>query len=80
MIRRQHPVAGFILDFYCHSLKFAIEIDGKIHLVPEVKLKDKERQKIIEEMGITVVRITNEQIIDDLAAVLNELQQVIKSK
>ncbi|MBA3285904.1 MAG: DUF559 domain-containing protein, partial [Nitrosopumilus sp.] len=54
MIRRQHPVAGFILDFYCHSLKFAIEIDGKIHLVPEVKLKDKERQKIIEEMGITV--------------------------
>jgi len=30
--RRQHPVGNFILDFYCHQLKLAIEIDGSIHI------------------------------------------------
>ena len=29
--RRQHPVGKYIVDFYCHSIKLAIEIDGKIH-------------------------------------------------
>ena len=26
--RRQHPVGRYILDFYCHELKLAIEVDG----------------------------------------------------
>jgi very-short-patch-repair endonuclease len=29
--RRQHPVNRFILDFYCHPLRLAIEADGGIH-------------------------------------------------
>jgi very-short-patch-repair endonuclease len=29
--RRQHPVGIFILDFYCHEKKLAIEVDGGIH-------------------------------------------------
>ena len=29
--RRQHVLQGFVVDFYCHELKLAIEIDGKIH-------------------------------------------------
>jgi imidazole glycerol-phosphate synthase subunit HisF len=77
--RRQHPVGGFILDFYCHSLKLAIEIDGKIHLVPEVKIHDKERQQIIEDMGISVVRFTNEQIDKNLEQVLHKLNEVIET-
>jgi imidazole glycerol-phosphate synthase subunit HisF len=76
--RRQHPIGGFILDFYCHSIKLAIEIDGNIHLLPDVKINDKERQIIIEEMGIKVVRFTNEQINEDVSSVLNALELVIK--
>ena len=26
--RRQHPLFAFVVDFYCHSLKLAIEVDG----------------------------------------------------
>jgi very-short-patch-repair endonuclease len=26
--RRQHPIANYILDFYCNDLKLAIEVDG----------------------------------------------------
>jgi very-short-patch-repair endonuclease len=29
--RRQHVIEGFVVDFYCHELRLAIEIDGKIH-------------------------------------------------
>lgn len=29
--RRQHPIAGFIADFYCHRLKLIVEIDGSVH-------------------------------------------------
>jgi very-short-patch-repair endonuclease len=77
--RRQHSVGGFILDFYCHSIKLAIEIDGNIHLVSEVKINDKERQIIIEEMGIKVIRFTNEQIDNDLVWVLNELENILNN-
>lgn len=30
--RRQHPMKGYILDFYCPELKLAIEVDGQIHM------------------------------------------------
>jgi cyclase len=35
--RRQHPFSIYIVDFYCHQLKLAIEVDGSIHEVEEVK-------------------------------------------
>lgn len=35
--RRQHPVSNYVLDFYAHRVKFAIEIDGSIHSNEEVK-------------------------------------------
>ena len=35
--RRQHPFSKYILDFYCHKIKLAIEIDGKYHDLREQK-------------------------------------------
>jgi len=29
--RRQHPIGPFVLDFYCHELRLAVEIDGGAH-------------------------------------------------
>lgn len=29
--KRQHPIANYIADFYCHQAKLIIEVDGKIH-------------------------------------------------
>jgi imidazole glycerol-phosphate synthase subunit HisF len=47
--RRQHPYSIFILDFYCHSLKLVIEIDGSIHNQPDVKINDKQRQELFRK-------------------------------
>ena len=29
--RRQHVIAGFIVDFYCHKAALVVEVDGDIH-------------------------------------------------
>ena len=68
--RRQHPFGNYIADFYCHKLKLVIELDGSIHDNEEVKLNDEVRQKLIEEDGVTVIRFTNSQILNDITNVL----------
>ena len=35
--RSQHPIANYVVDFYCHANKLVIEIDGSIHDEEEVK-------------------------------------------
>ncbi len=67
--RRQHPIMNFIADFYCHSLKLVIEVDGGIHNQKEQKAKDAYRDKLMQEAGLYVLRITNEAIEKDLLSV-----------
>ena len=43
--RRQHPFPPYVLDFYCHELKLAIELDGGQHNLPEGRLHDKVRRR-----------------------------------
>ena len=58
--RRQHPVDIFVLDFYCHEIKLAIEVDGRIHLKREIQEYDEGRSHDIEKFGIKMLRFTNE--------------------
>ena len=60
--RRQHPFGRYVLDFYCHKAKLAIEIDGKYHELPEQKKLDKTRTNEIENRGIRELRFTNEEV------------------
>jgi very-short-patch-repair endonuclease len=73
--RRQHPIERFILDFYCHEYLLAIEIDGGIHLMPHHAEYDSYRTSILNDLGIKVLRFTNEEVINDLDAVLLRIQQ-----
>ncbi|MCL5994855.1 MAG: endonuclease domain-containing protein, partial [Chloroflexi bacterium] len=38
--RRQHPIGNYILDFYCHEAKLAIELDGSQHAEPDQAAHD----------------------------------------
>lgn len=69
--RRQQIIAGFIVDFYCHSLGLIIEVDGKIH--DKRKEKDLEREAILKAQGFQMVRFTNQQVIEDIEAVLKAI-------
>jgi very-short-patch-repair endonuclease len=78
--RFQHPFYIFILDFYCHKLKLAFEIDGEIHQEKFQNMYDKERDQLLEEEGIKVIRITNEKIFKSLNETESIIINIIKSR
>lgn len=71
--RRQHPISEFIADFYCHSIKLVIEVDGGIHKLNSQTEYDIKRTDEMNQFGITVIRFTNEQVIKEIDEVLKEL-------
>ena len=76
--RRQQVIAGFIVDFYCHSAGLIIELDGDIH--QEQQEYDNDRDKILENMGLRVVRYSNDEILQDLPKVLNQINGILGNK
>jgi very-short-patch-repair endonuclease len=73
-VRRQHVLAGFILDFYCIKLHLAIELDGAHHYTPEGKARDAIRTKILEAHNVTVIRFANSEVLEKLEAVIAKLE------
>jgi cyclase len=77
--RRQHPLGIYIADFYCHQHKLVIEVDGSIHNLSGINLRDLERQLNIENDGIKALRFKNEEIFNQLEKVLDTIKQAISS-
>ncbi|HER41279.1 MAG TPA: endonuclease domain-containing protein [Salinimicrobium catena] len=76
--RRQHPLQNFIVDFYSHSLKLVIEIDGPYHQSEIQKMSDEKRTGILEFQGVSVIRFTNEEIINEMEKVVEKLVEFIE--
>ena len=76
--RRQYGVGAFVLDFYCPKYRLAIEVDGEIHEQPKQKAIDKERQLIIEHLGIKFLRFTNRQVLRNISNVLKTIKSELK--
>jgi len=74
--RRQHPIDKFIADFFCPKIKLIIEIDGSIHDIPEHHNHDLGRTDILNDFGITVVRFSNEQIINKIDYTVNQIEKI----
>jgi very-short-patch-repair endonuclease len=77
--RRQHPILFYIVDFYCHALQLVIEIDGGYHGTAEQMIKDEERTKHLEANNITVIRFTNEAVMNDIEKVIKEIVNTINN-
>ena len=69
--RRQHPIAIYIADFYCHQTKLVIEVDGGYHNNKAVKIYDEVRENDLKDFGITVLRFKNEEIFNEIEKVLD---------
>jgi very-short-patch-repair endonuclease len=68
--RRQHAIANYIVDFYCNECKLAIELDGNFHTDEVAKDYDKSRTALLTELGTTLLRFWNEEIMTNPAKVL----------
>ena len=68
---RQKPIDSFIVDFYCSTLRLAIEIDGDSHA--EVLEYDAARTAVLDARGITVIRYSNDEVMKNLEGVYDDL-------
>ncbi|MDN3725269.1 DUF559 domain-containing protein [Aequorivita sp. SDUM287046] len=73
---RQVPIFNYIVDFYCHEIGLAIEIDGSIH-EPNF-LEDAERQGKMERYGVHFLRFSNEEVFNNLKGVIVIVESYIK--
>jgi very-short-patch-repair endonuclease len=73
--RRQQVIDGYIVDFYCHSARLIVEVDGEVHEYQ--KEEDQKRDLILQEKGLKILRIKNEQVRSDLQGVLNKILEWI---
>ena len=74
--RRQHPVDKFVLDFYCHERKLAIELDGSIHDVKINQEYDEARTAMLGGLGIYTLRFRNDEVINSIESVLQKISEV----
>jgi very-short-patch-repair endonuclease len=74
----QKIVRGYIVDFYFHKGKLAVELDGDSHIGKEDY--DAERTEHIAKEGIEVMRFRNEEVIADVAAVWEKIQKRCKER
>ena len=62
--RRQRPVLNYIADFMCKELLLIIEIDGFSHDSPEAVARDLKKDADLREVGFTVLRFSNWEVLN----------------
>jgi very-short-patch-repair endonuclease len=76
--RRQHPLADYVLDFYCHECKLVIELDGQHHTSDENKILDQNRTRVLNEYGIKVIRFWNDEVMSEPEKVTERILASLK--
>ncbi len=73
--RRQHVIGRFVLDFYCHECRLAVELDGGQHGEAAQRRRDDARTLFLERRGVAVVRYSNLEALRETGAVLEDLRR-----
>lgn len=74
---RQKPLDNYIADFFCYELMLAIELDGYTHLFEEVQQKDHRKQERLSELGVTVLRFTDDEVFNNTDNVFMVIEKYI---
>ena len=75
---RQKVIDNYIVDFYCHSARLIIELDGSQHYEEKGLLKDNIRTEIIEQRNLTVIRIPNNEVNRNFDGVCMYIDNAVK--
>ena len=79
-IYKQRIIDNFIADFYCHSARLIIELDGSHHYTNQGKAHDAARTEILKRYGIDVLRFSNRAIDDNFEGVCSTIDKVIHER
>jgi len=77
-VLRQRPILGFVVDFYCPTLKLVIEVDDESHFTPEGQAYDLERTQKLEGLGLKVLRFSNLEATQNLEGVRKQLHALLE--
>jgi very-short-patch-repair endonuclease len=75
--RRQHPIGDFVLDFFCHAARLAVEIDGPDHA--ERQVYDGWRDECLGKQGIRTLRFPVRRVKFELGRVLEEIREACRA-
>jgi|SRR3989344_6020230 len=70
---RQYSVDGFVIDFYCQSKRYAIEVEGGVHCQPSQIKYDQFRDRFIKAHDIKILKINNAEIFNNIETVVNKI-------
>ncbi len=76
---RQKNIGNYIVDFYCPSGNLIVEIDGGQHYEPAGMKKDLERNKYLQELGLTVLRFSDIDVLRNIDGVLERIAEHLQS-
>jgi very-short-patch-repair endonuclease len=74
---RQKPIGHYIADFYSHDVLLVIEVDGSSHFNAEAQYRDAKKTEYIEGTGITLLRFTDDEVLDKIDYVLDTIRKHI---
>ena len=77
--RRQHGIGPYIVDFYCPEQSLVIEVDGDSHANADQIVRDQLRDKYFQSLGLRVTRYFNNDIVKNLAGVLEDVGKKLAS-
>ena len=75
---RQKILGAYIVDFYSAEAKLVIELDGSQHYKHDNTIKDAQRTAFLENYGLKVIRIPNNEVIRNFSGVCEYIDGVIK--
>ena len=78
--RRQEIVSNYILDFFCHEAKLAVELDGSQHCEPAAVDYDRKRTAHLNALGITLVRYSNLEVRNNFEGVCQHILGLLESQ
>ena len=78
--QRQKAIGNYIVDFYCHSAKLVVELDGSQHYDEEAERYDERRTDYLNDLGLTVLRIANIDIDRNFWGVCALIEKTIQDK
>lgn len=76
--QQKASIRDFLIGFYSEELKLAIEVDKNSEYDPVQKEIDQIRDNRLHELGITVLRIDDQEIKRSLNSVLRFLEHKIQ--
>jgi very-short-patch-repair endonuclease len=76
---RQKIIDQYIVDFYCHAANLVIELDGGQHFEEAHQLRDIQRDQLLKEKGLRVLRFTNREVLKHLDSVLEKIEIVLRN-